>query len=260
MFGAVLGDFLGSVYEGGCSARRDVPLVSFGACVTDDSVHTCAIAQAILENEDPAVLLRDWTLRHPGRGYGGGFIEWAHTPSKGPYNSFGNGSLMRVSPAIALSRTLEQARAQARHATAVTHNHDVALKAVDAYAHALWAALQGAGLPRVLVLLESAGYRRHSVEQQHEEGRFTLRADETLCDVVSCLAESSSYEDCMRVCFYHGGDTDTLCAIAGPLAECIWGIDPQLVEQALPGIPSEFVDVLEREYGQLRELHPRLFA
>lgn len=260
MFGAILGDYLGSVYEGGCSARRDVPLISFGACVTDDSVHTCAVAESVLDRTDPAASLRQWTLKFPGRGYGGGFIEWAHAPTKGPYNSFGNGSLMRVSPAVALARTLEQARAQARTVTAVTHNHEVALKAVDTYSQALWAALGGAGLPRVLALLEAAGYRRHSVEQQHDEGRFTLRADETLCDVVSCLAESTSFEECMRVCFYHGGDTDTLCAIAGPLAECLWGIDPDLVAQALPGIPPELVAVLEREYAQLRELHPRLFA
>ena len=257
MFGAVIGDILGSVYEGGQAAKRNVPFFIEGLQFTDDTVCTIAVCEAILDGHDFAESLRKWGNQHPNAGYGGTFRQWLRNPGAGPYQSFANGSLMRVSPAVALASTLEEAQAQARAATAVTHDHEVSFKAVQAYTSALWAALKGKSAREACAIIEGAGYSAHDVEIQHEAGRFSLRADETLEDVLSCLKNADSFESLMRECFYHGGDTDTICAIAGPLGEVLWGIPEDIVNRVMELVPLPMIDILTREYDIIEKYNRR---
>ncbi|KWU24791.1 ADP-ribosylglycohydrolase family protein [Burkholderia cenocepacia] len=265
MLGAVIGDILGSMYEGGRTETRNVPLFGMNDTPTDDSVCTLAIAEAILTEIPPATAryarcLRDWGREYPSAGYGHDFKLWLSSAAEHPYGSYGNGALMRVSPAIALSRTLDEARARARAATVVTHDHDISVAAVDLYARALWSAIEGRDREHICAFLEANGVASHDVDVAHRGGEFHIRADETLADALSCLKNASDFESLMRECRYHGGDTDTLCAVAGPLGEVLWGIPPDIVDNAWALLPKRMQDTLIEEYETLAGLHPHIWG
>ena len=257
MIGAIVGDILGSTFEHTSAPARDVPLFRNGSTFTDDTVCTIAICEGMLDGSDPAACLRRWASRYPNAGYGASFRLWARQPGAPPYQSFANGALMRVSPAIALAASQEEALAAAHAATAVTHDHEIALRAVHHYAQALWAALTGGGHDAVCALIEAGGYRAHDVELFRRERRVRLRADETLEDVLSCLRQATDFESLMRECLYHGGDTDTICAIAGPLGEALWGIPEHVRHPALGCLPADIARIVEREYARMTTLARR---
>lgn len=123
MIGAIAGDIIGSRFEGSSHNPREFRLFSVECDFTNDTVCTVAVADAILNGRPPAESLRDWVRRYPARGYGGGFKHWAYHPSAGPYNSFGNGAAMRVSPVGLLATSENEAAEAAASFTAVTHNH-----------------------------------------------------------------------------------------------------------------------------------------
>lgn len=258
MIGAIVGDILGSTYEHASAPERATPLFPRGSTFTDDTVCTIAICESMLEGGDPATRLREWVRRYPDAGYGAHFRVWARQPDAPPYRSFANGALMRVSPAIALAATQEQALVAAHAVTAVTHDHEIALRAVHHYAQALWAALGGAGCDTVCMLIEAGGYRAHDVELFRREGRVRLRADETLEDVLSCLRQANDFESLMRECLYHGGDTDTICAIAGPLGEALWGIPEDMRNAAFRLLPADMARIVERAYARMAALPPKV--
>jgi ADP-ribosylglycohydrolase len=265
MLGAVIGDILGSLYEGGSTESRTVPLFGMNDTPTDDSVCTLAIAEAVLREIPPATAryarsLRDWGHAFPDAGYGRDFKLWLSSAQQAPYGSYGNGALMRVSGAIALSRSLPEARARAHAATAVTHDHEVSLTSVDLYTRALWSAIEGHDRDTICVLLESNGVMPHDVDVAHRRNEFHIRADETLADALSCLSNATDFESLMRECRYHGGDTDTLCAVAGPLGEVLWGIPSEIVEHAWPLLPTRMQNTLVEEYEALASIHPHIWG
>jgi ADP-ribosyl-[dinitrogen reductase] hydrolase len=258
MIGAIIGDVLGSTFEGSCAPSRDHPFFPEGSRFTDDTVCTIAICESTLNGSEHAGSLRKWANLYPNAGYGGTFGQWMRLPQAQPYGSFANGALMRVSPAIALAESLACAMENARKATEVTHNHEVALHAVEHYTKALWAALTGATHREVCALIEASGYRPHAVEIRHRENRFGIRADETLEDVLSCLIPARDFESLMRECLYHGGDTDTICAVAGPLGEALWGIPDNIGDEALGYLPTEMIYVLDKEYRRMAAINRNL--
>lgn len=260
MFGAIVGDILGSVYEGGAAPARTSELFPWGSSFTDDTVCTIAVAHAMLDNLDVVQTLQAWGRRYPSAGYGGYFRKWLFSANPQPYESFGNGALMRVAPAIALSATLHEAQENARRVTAITHNHPKALKAVEQYTCALWEGLHHAKRASVVSSLVCAGVKTHDVDDAHGNLRFSLHADEALEDVLTCLQPATSFESLMRECLYHGGDTDTICAIAGPLGEAVWGIEEPLVQRAMEFLDDTLKDVVGRLYLQLQALHPAIWG
>jgi ADP-ribosyl-[dinitrogen reductase] hydrolase len=178
-------------------------------------------------------------------------------PKGEPYGSFANGALMRVSPAIALAESLQVALENAKKATEVTHNHEVALRAVEQYTNALWSALAGATHPEVCALIEAGGYRPHDVETRHREYHFSIRADETLEDVLSCLIPARDFESLMTECLYHGGDTDTICAVAGPLGEALWGIPGNIRERTFGYLPATMIRLIDEQYQRMATINRR---
>jgi ADP-ribosyl-[dinitrogen reductase] hydrolase len=258
MIGAIIGDILGSSFEGNSAPFRDHPFFPEDSRFTDDTVCTIAICESTLNLSDPAASLRKWANLYPSAGYGGTFGRWMRRPRAQPYGSFANGALMRVSPAIALAESLPRAAENARKATEVTHNHEVALRAVEQYTKALWSALTGATHREVCALIEAGDYRPHAVEVRHRENRFSIRADETLEDVLSCLIPARDFGSLMRECLYHGGDTDTICAVAGPLGEALWGIPDNIRDKALGYLPMEMIRVLDKEYRRMTAINRNL--
>lgn len=255
MLGAMVGDVLGSVYERRKHLPRDSPLMGEGCRFTDDSVFTAATASALLQRRPVVETFRQWGARYPGAGASCTFSAWLAMADPAPYGGITNGALMRVSPAIALASSQAQALAQAQAVTAVTHDHPSALRAVELYAKALWAALGGATPAQTCAVLADGGVAARDVEAIHRAGLFRMRADQTLSDVLSCLRVASSFEGLMRECIHCGGDVDTLCAVAGPLAEALWGIPRPLVGATLERLPVDIRAVLAAEYAALDALH-----
>lgn len=251
MLGACIGDIIGSVFEFNAWKRREFPLFSGKSRFTDDTVCTIAVAECLLDGGDPAAALRKWGYRYPGRGYGGGFAVWLRDAGMGPYDSYGNGAAMRVSPAAWLAGSLDEALALARHVTAVTHNHPEGIKGAEATVTAIWLARQGESPAAIRRRIHGAfGYDlSRSVDEIRPGYRFNETCQDTVPQAIVCALEARSFEDAIRNAVSLGGDADTLAAIAGPIAEVRFGIPEEIRREGWLRLPGDMRSVLERLYG-----------
>jgi ADP-ribosylglycohydrolase len=201
--------------------------------------------------------MQKWCRRYPWAGYGGNFGMWIYTDPPEPYNSYGNGAAMRVSPAAFLNKdNLDAALAASDKVTEITHNHPEGIKGARATTHAIWLAYQAespAGIRQIIT--SEYGY---DLTQTTDEIRpsyfFDITCQGTVPQAITCALESASYEDAVRNAISLGGDADTLAAIAGPIAEALHGISNELKERAEKRYLSDFPDILEvmREMYQFR--------
>jgi ADP-ribosylglycohydrolase len=252
MIGAIIGDIAGSIYEFDNYRAKDFEFFGRGADYTDDTVCTIAVADALLNGRDPALTLAAWCRRHPGRGYGGMFGRWIHMRELRPYGSFGNGAAMRVSPAGLLARTLEEALAMAHRVTAVTHDHPEGLKGAAATAHAIFLARQGAapGQIRATIAAEYGYDLDRTVDGIRPGYRFNETCQETVPEALVCALEARDFEDAIRNAISIGGDSDTVAAIAGGVAEALYGVPEEFEREALARLPQEMRAVVEQLYGR----------
>jgi ADP-ribosylglycohydrolase len=252
MLGAIIGDICASPWEGGSCPRGDFELFTSSAGLTDDTVCTIAIADAILEGKDYAACLREWVSRYPGRGYGGLFRNWAVT-QQGPYNSYGNGGAMRVSPVALLARSLEEVESLAAATSSVTHNHPEGVKGSQAVAVAIWMALHG-GPPAMIRsdLARRYGYNLNpDVAQLERSGLgFSTLAEETVPVALICALEARSWRESIEHAVAVGGDSDTLACMAGGIAEALYGVPMDVAQRSQEYLPPEMVEVLVRLYGR----------
>ena len=256
MWGAILGDIAGSIYEWNPVKTKDSEFFGPECTYTDDSVCTAAVAEILLDDLPAAETLQHWCRRHPKRGYGGFFRRWIGRPDPSPYGSYGNGAAMRVSPAAFLNRDqpLETALKAANNVTAIMHDHPEGMKGALATTHAIWLAFQDAGAERIRRTIEHAyGYDlSRTVDQIRPHYRFDETCQGTVPEAITCALESTSFEDAVRNAISLGGDADTLAAIAGPIAEALHGIPEYLVATAKARYLSEASDILrirERMYN-----------
>jgi ADP-ribosyl-[dinitrogen reductase] hydrolase len=253
MYGAILGDLIGSPWEFNRIKHRNFPLLSKQCVYTDDTIMTVAIADALLHDVDPAGSMRAWAKRFkPQRGgYGAIFYVWLNNPDDEPYGSFGNGGAMRVSPAAMLGKTLDEVLAFAKRATICTHDHPEGVRAALATAHGIWLARQGAGPDDIRTALENE--YRYNLSRPYEEVQascvHTEHADPSVPEAITCALQSSSFEDCMYKVVALGGDSDTQAAVAGPISEMLWGIPNPLQEGMRTRVPEEMMNVIDRTYG-----------
>ncbi|PKO70919.1 MAG: hypothetical protein CVU20_09285 [Betaproteobacteria bacterium HGW-Betaproteobacteria-14] len=251
MLGAVIGDIIGSVYEFKAWKSREFPLFSERTEFTDDSVCTIAVAECLLDGNDPALSLRKWCHRYPGRGYGGGFAAWLRQSDMEPYDSYGNGAAMRVSPAALLAKSLEEALQLADRVTRVTHNHPEGLKGAAAAVSAIRLALEGETPGSIRSHIAGTyGYNlSRSVDEIRPDYQFNETCQETVPEAIVCALEASSFEETIRNAISLGGDADTLAAIAGPIAEARFGIPEDIMKKGMARLPKDMRDVLERLYA-----------
>ena len=251
MLGAVIGDIIGSVYEFKSWKSREFPLFSERTEFTDDTVCTIAVAECLLDGNDPALSLRKWCHRYPGRGYGGGFAAWLRQADMEPYDSYGNGAAMRVSPAALLAKSLEEALQLAERVTRVTHNHPEGLKGAAAAVSAIRMALVGETPENIRSHIAGTyGYDlSRSVDEIRPGYRFNETCQETVPEAIICALEAGSFEEAMRNAISLGGDADTLAAIAGPIAEARFGIPEDIMKKGMARLPKDMRDVLERLYA-----------
>ena len=268
MIGAIVGDIVGSPYEFHNIKTTDFPFFSRRSRPTDDSVMTLAVAQALLDAADnPAALpaaavrrMREFGRRYPDAGYGGAFVRWLASPDPRPYNSWGNGAAMRVSACGWAGRTLDEALAFSDAVTGVTHSHPEGLKGSRAVAAAIFLLRTGTPLADVLAHIRERYYpldfRLDDIRADYEfdvscQGSVPqaleafLEADETTCGW-------SGVEHAVRNAVSIGGDSDTIAAIAGAVAEARWGVPDALRAKVLARLDPfqrAVIDDFESRFG-----------
>lgn len=262
MYGAILGDIIGSPFEFDRGDKtKDFKLFSRRSYFTDDSVMTLAVCEALLkvgldataEEIEEAVItsMQSWGRRYPHAGYGGYFSQWLRLKHPQPYNSFGNGSAMRVSAVGWLYDSIERTRTVAKAVTKVTHNHPEGIKGAEATASAIYLARNGASKEEIKEYIEKEFH--YDLNRTLNEIRPTYHMDETcqktVPEAIIAFLESKDYEDAIRNAVSLGGDTDTLGAITGSIAEAYYGIPQTLIAECRNRINKEMRDVLD-EFDQ----------
>ncbi|HSN94644.1 MAG TPA: ADP-ribosylglycohydrolase family protein [Anaerolineaceae bacterium] len=250
MIGAIIGDIVGSRFEFANHRHYDGFDLFAQLCdFTDDTVLTVATAKVLLDGGSYTEAYRDFARRYPFRGYGGRFSRWIANEHMGPYNSFGNGSAMRVSPVGFAFGDLEMTLAEAKRSAEVTHNHPEGIKGAQALAQAIFMARQGESKEGIRqAIAASFGYDfSRSIEQIRRVNRFDETCQGSLPEALTCFFESRDFEDCLRLSVSIGGDTDTIACMAGGLAQAYYKAIPSwIVEEARAFLPEEFKEILGR--------------
>jgi ADP-ribosylglycohydrolase len=246
MIGAIAGDIIGSVHEFGRTKTKKFPLFVRASGFTDDSVMTVAIARAILTDGDYRKAVQDLGRRYPDAGYGGFFREWLSSPDPKPYNSWGNGSAMRVSPVGFAFNTAEDVLREAARTAEFTHNHPEGVKGARATALAIF--LARTEWDKDLIRHEISTRFGYDLDRTVEEIRpgysFDESCQKTVPEAVVAFLDSSSYEDAIRNAVSLGGYSDTLACIAGGIAEAYYGPVPATIRRKVREIlPADLWEV-----------------
>jgi len=249
MLGAIAGDVIGSPYEGRPIKTTDFPLFSHRSRFTDDTVLTVAVAHAILHEGAYGQALKRFGRRYPRAGYGGNFYQWIFEEEVVPYNSWGNGSAMRVSPVGWAFDDVERVLAEAERTAAVSHNHPEGIKGAQATALAVLRARTGADKEAIRAEIgKRFGYDlERSVEGIRPGYRFDVSCQGSVPEALIAFFDSEDYETAVRLAVSLGGDSDTLACIAGAVAEAFYGRVPREIAAATrQRLPDEFLDVMDQ--------------
>ena len=242
MLGAIIGDIVGSRFEFANTHRTDFEFFAKGCDYTDDTICTVAIADALLRGADFADTLQTWCRRypHPKGAYGGRFHQWIYTTPPVPYRSYGNGSAMRVSPCGWLP-TRDAVLLQAKASAECTHNHPEGIKGAVAIADAIYLLRGGASKADLKKHLEETYHYdlTQSVDYIREHNSFDETCQVTVPQAIVCVLAGGTFEEVIRFAISIGGDSDTIGAIAGSLAEAHFGIPAEIEQRALAYLPED---------------------
>lgn len=258
MIGSIAGDIIGSVYEVRPHKSKEFPLFVRSCRFTDDTVLTVAVAEAILTGRPYVETIRERGRRHPDAGYGGTFKQWLRSDAYEPYNSWGNGSAMRVSPIGFAFDTPEEVLREASRSAEVTHNHPEGVKGAQATALAVYRARTGSSKEEIRTEIASRfDYDLGgTVEDMRLGYSFDVSCQGTVPAAIISFLDSRSYEDAVRNAISLGGDADTLACIAGGIAEAYYGGVPEDIRTAALGyLPPDLRDIVDR-FVQRYELDP----
>lgn len=254
MLGAIIGDIVGSVYEFNNYRAKDfTPFFHRRAFYTDDTVCTIAVADALINERHPGVALKDWGQRYwENGGWGGRFAVWLASASLEPYGSYGNGAAMRVAPAGLLAGSIEEAVELSDRVTGATHNHPEGLKGGAATACAIVLARQRQS-PMVIreFIAREFGYDMdRTVDGIRPAYVFNETCQRTVPEALICALEASDFEDAIRNAISIGGDSDTVGAIAGGVAEALFGIPEDVAGDAWRRLPDDMRTMLTDLYAR----------
>lgn len=259
MYGAILGDIIGSPYEFDRGHKtKEFPLFINESNFTDDTVMTIAVAAAFMglpdgftDEEARTALVKQ--MKHFGRmywnaGYGNRFFRWLINKNPQPYNSFGNGSAMRVSAVGWLFHDVDVVRHCAKLSAEVTHNHPEGIKGAEATASAIFLARIGSSKEEIKqYIVENFGYDlSRTCDEIRPNYRHVESCQETVPEAITAFLEGDSFEDVIRTAVSLGGDCDTLTAIAGSIAEAFYGAPEELREECRCRLPDPLLEVLEK--------------
>ena len=263
MYGAIIGDVVGSPYEFSRNKRKDFsPLFHPRAGITDDTIMTVAVADSLLNEIHPAESMRSWGRKvlptESLGGYGKGFIKWLAAPEiQPPYNSFGNGAAMRVSPVGWLFDELPVALEVAKIVTEVSHSHPEGIKGAQAVVLVIYLARKGADGESIReAVAEMFGYDMdRTVDICRDEHVYNETCQYCVPESIICAIEAESYEDAIRNAISLGGDADTLAAISGGIAEALFGISDGLIAGVESYLKPELEPIIAQFYERVRGSH-----
>ena len=250
MLGAIIGDIAGSRFEFSNHRSKEFELFHPQCSFTDDSVMTLALAQAVMNAAKAAPwgsdafyaeldrqsvrCMQDVGRHYPYCGYGGNFGVWIRSQQPTPYNSFGNGAAMRVSAAGFAAGSEEEAKKLSHAITAVTHNHPEGLKGAEATALCIYLARTGHSQAAIRERVIKDYYPLDfTIDQIRPHYQFNETCQDTVPQAIQAFLEAQDFEDAIRTAVSVGGDSDTLAAITGSIAEGFWGVPPDIREKAL---------------------------
>lgn len=249
MLGAIIGDIVGSRFEFNNTNRTNFELFHKDCSFTDDTICTVAIADALIRKIPYKDALLEWCRKYPNPmgGYGGRFAQWIASDNPQPYNSYGNGSAMRVSPVAWHYNGLNDIKAAAVQTAIPTHNHTEGIKGAETVAHAIWQMRITHYKADVVNVVNK--YYPYFRTMKFPKGVFDETCMGTVPLAFQIFLSSNSFEDAIRRAVAWGGDSDTLAAIVGSLAEAYWGISWNMGCKAISYLPTEMQDVIFKIYG-----------
>ncbi|SFE52549.1 ADP-ribosylglycohydrolase family protein [Trichococcus pasteurii] len=278
MLGAIIGDIVGSRFEWNNHKDKHFELFTEDCRLTDDSIMTFAVAKALIETEkvmesvgegqersaDYYVLLETLSIqymqsfgrRYPDCGFSRAFFQWIVSDDPKPYNSFGNGAAMRISPVAYAGRTEKEIQRLSETVTGVSHNHEEGLKGAEATATAIYMARSGSSKDEIRKRIGENYYDLDfTLDEIRDSYRFTTDCRATVPQAIVAFLESTSFEDAIRNAVSLGGDSDTLAAIAGAIAEAHYGIPEQIKERALGYFDAEQFSVYEEWVRFIKDIN-----
>lgn len=249
MLGAISGDIIGSVHEFNPHKDKDFPLFTRESFFTDDTILTVATADLLLNGGDYAEKYRKYPKTYPRLSYGENFRQWVNSPQKGPYNSFGNGSAMRVSPVGWKFHTIDETLMEAERSAKVTHNHPEGIKGALATAGSVYLARRkGITKDQIKSFVEERfGYNLdRKLDDIRPSYQFDVSCQGSVPEAIIAFLESTSFEDSIRNAVSLGGDADTQAAIAGGIAEAFYnGVPDHIAEEVIPILDEDLLGVVE---------------
>ena len=245
MLGAIVGDIVGSIYEFQNTKSMDFDLITPWSNFTDDSVMTLAVAKWLVEDEVHTIhyliyCMQELGNRYPNAGYGGNFIAWLREDEPQPYNSWGNGAGMRVSPVGLYAKTLDEALALAALTASVSHNHPEGVKGAQAIATSVFLCKEGKSKQEIKEYIENTFYYNlnRTIAEIRPRYDFNESCQGSVPEAIIAFLEGNSFEEVIRLAVSLGGDSDTIGAMAGAIAACCYEI-PQYISDKCNAILTE---------------------
>ena len=247
MLGAIAGDIIGSLYERLALKSKRFPLFDAKNRFTDDTVMTVAVADWLLSGGDLVDTLHEYFHHYPRAGYGGTFIRWCRDRNRDPYNSWGNGSAMRVSPVAYAYDDMASVLTKAEESAAVTHDHPEGIKGAQATAAAIFLARQGKTKQDIREFIERnfAYHLKDTVDEIRLTYTFDVSCQGSVPQSLIAFLDANSYEDAVRNAVSLGGDADTMACIAGAVAEPFFGLPDHIGQEALNRLDERLFAVVE---------------
>lgn len=258
LMGAIAGDVIGSVHEGAATKTKRFPLFTPESCFTDDSVMSAAVAEVLRTGKDYASTFHKLYHAYPDAGYGQQFRMWCELRKTEPYNSWGNGSAMRVSPVGVAFGSMEQVLAEAERSARVTHDHPEGIRGARAVAAAVFLARQHLDKCEIASYVQDQfGYRLdQSLSSVRRTFLFDVSCAGTVPWALRAFLESDGYEDAVRNAISLGGDADTLACIAGAVAGAYYGVPGDIQAEALARLDDRLRTIVSRFGDHVAELEP----
>lgn len=255
MIGAIIGDIVGSRFEWHNHRSKEFELFTPKCFTTDDSIMTLAIGEALMCSRSDWSDLGAQAVRcmqaigrpYPNCGYGGRFHRWIYSDHPHPYKSYGNGAAMRVSACGFVAGSLDEAKALSRAVTKVTHNHPEGLKGAEATTVAIYMARSGSSMAEIREVIDREYYPMNfTLDEIRPTYRFNETCQGTVPQALMAFFESTGFEDAIRNAISVGGDSDTLAAITGGIAQAYYGVPGDLHDQAVSYLDPSLFDILQR--------------
>lgn len=253
MLGAIIGDIVGSRFEWSNIKEKEFDFLTYKCFFTDDTVISLAIAKAIMESKDDYSNLSEKAVEYmqkigrlyPDSGYGLEFNQWINSNNPKPYNSYGNGAAMRVGACGFVARSIDEAKKLSKKVTSVTHNHPEGIKGAEATAVAIYLARTGKSILEIRDYIDKNYYKMNfTLDSIRESYKFNEICQDTVPQAIMAFIESNSFEDAIRNAISIGGDSDTLAAITGSIAEAYYGIPTEIRKHAITFLDETLLKIL----------------